>query len=66
MLYGTSVFIVEVGYDTIVFRHRRLLESGLVPQATPPFLDLLGPNISRVRHIAINVEHVDSYTGKYS
>lgn len=64
MLYGGSVFVVEVGYDTILMRHRRLLNSGLVPEATPSFLELLSPsNMQRIRHLAINIKHVDSYTG---
>lgn len=64
-LYGESVFIVEVGYDTILMRHRRLLDSGLVPEATPSFLDLIGPPyLRRIRHLAINIKHVDSYTGR--
>ena len=65
-LYGESVFLVEVGFDTIVFRQRHIIRgTSLTPQATPSFLDLLAPNIHRIRHIAIRVDHVDSYTGKY-
>ncbi|KAL9050498.1 MAG: hypothetical protein Q9162_006605 [Coniocarpon cinnabarinum] len=63
ILYGESMFIIEVGYDSITLRHRRLLESGLVPEATPTFLELLSPsNMRRIRHLAINIKHVDSYT----
>ena len=67
ILYGQSVFLVEVGYDTLIFRHRRLRDSGLVTQTTPPFLDVLSArNLRRIRYLAINVEHVDSYTGMLS
>lgn len=67
IIYGESVFIVEVGYDTIAMRHRRLLGSGLVPEATPAFLELVSSsNLRRIRQLAINVKHVDSYTGQYA
>ena len=60
-----AVFVVEVGYDTVIFRYRRLLDSGLLPQATPPFLEVFGPaTLRRIRNVAISVNHVDSYTGE--
>ena len=64
LLYGDTVFVVEVGYDTISFRHRRLLESGLLPQSTKPFLETMRPHLYAIRNIAVSVEHVDSYTGE--
>lgn len=65
MLYGDSVWVVEVGFDRIIFRYRRLLvPQMLVPQSTPLFLETVSPRyLERIRTIAINVEHVDDYTG---
>lgn len=64
VMYGEAHFVVEVGFDSILFRPRLVLKTGQTSPVTPPFLDTVRPeNIKRVRNIMISVQHVDSYTG---
>jgi hypothetical protein len=65
MMYGDSVFVVNVAFDCIDFRYRwSLASSNLTPKGTKSFLDHFSQrNLMRIRNYVINVEHVDDYTG---
>jgi hypothetical protein len=64
MLYGTNTFEIDIKYDSITFRYSWLTKSGLKPKVLYSFPSYrFQRNIKRIRHYAINVEHVDSYQG---
>jgi hypothetical protein len=64
ILYGSNTFVIDISFDGIKFRYRWLLPSGLAPNRAYGFFEQFPPNnISRMRHLIVNVIHVDSYTG---
>lgn len=63
-LYGSSVFELFVTYDSITFRSRWLLPSGLAPTRHDSFLMLIPPRYLRlIKQLQVTLDHVDSYTG---
>lgn len=66
LLYGTNIFEIDVGYGGAIFQFRRQLNSGLVPRETPGLFGFFGEEGRRgMRKVLVNVDHVDSYTGKH-
>ena len=64
LLYGDSIFVVFIAYDSIKFRYKWFLPSGLTPSRHFDFLDLISPRYLRfIRQLSVTVDHVDSYTG---
>lgn len=64
LLYGSNTFVLFVAYDTITFRFRWLLPSGLAPSRSYEFLDLIEPKyLRKMKRLVVTVDHVDSYTG---
>jgi len=64
LLYGQNVFVVWVSYDTIQFRFRWVLASGLAPSHAFDFLQLIkGRYLGLVRKLVVTVDVVDEYTG---
>lgn len=64
LLYGENVFVLWVSYDTIQFRFRWVLASGLAPSCTFDFLQLVkGRYLGLVRKVVVTVDVVDEYTG---
>lgn len=64
LLYGNNQFVILVSYDSISFRYRWLLQSGLAPSGHFEFLELVPPRYIRLlKHLVVYVDHVDSYTG---
>ena len=56
MLYGYSTIVVDVKFDGILFRYRRLVKSGLVLQDTPGFFTIIPPaNLRMLKRISIRV-----------
>ncbi|GAB7347752.1 hypothetical protein MBLNU459_g5303t1 [Dothideomycetes sp. NU459] len=63
-LYGTNTFVLFVAYDSITFRFRWLLPSGLAPSRSFEFLDLIEPRyLGMIKKLVVTIDHVDSYTG---
>jgi hypothetical protein len=64
LLYGENVFVLWVSYDTIQFRFRWVLASGLAPSRAFDFLQLIkGRYLRLVRKVVVTVDVVDEYTG---
>jgi hypothetical protein len=64
LLYGENVFVLWVSYDTIQFRFRWVLASGLAPSCAFDFLHLIkGRYLELVRKVVVTVDVVDEYTG---
>jgi hypothetical protein len=64
LLYGENVFVLWVSYDTIQFRFRWVLASGLAPSCAFDFLQLVkGRYLGLVRKVVVTVDVVDEYTG---
>lgn len=64
VLYGQNDFLVGVNYESVLFRFRRLLKSGLVPQGNPALLDVLSTsNLRSLKNLSVTILHDDSYTG---
>ncbi|KAK4983504.1 hypothetical protein LTR50_007177 [Elasticomyces elasticus] len=64
ILYGNNVFVLFLTYDSIGFRFRWLLSSGLAPSRNHEFLDLVPSHyLKLIKRLVISVDHVDSYTG---
>jgi hypothetical protein len=64
LLYGENVFVLWVSYDTIQFRFRWVLASGLAPSCAFDFLQLVkGRYLGLVRKVVVTVDVVDKYTG---
>jgi hypothetical protein len=65
MMYGSSVFEIDIKYDSIKFRYAWLIPSGLRPKVLYYFPEYFSQrNIQRIRHYLINIEVVDNYTGR--
>lgn len=64
LVYGNSTFMLFVTFNGISFRFRYLLPSGMTPNRSYPFLELLPERyLTRIRKVVVHVDHVDSYTG---
>ncbi|KAF2738525.1 hypothetical protein EJ04DRAFT_541232 [Polyplosphaeria fusca] len=65
MLYGESLFVIDVAFDSIKFRYRWVVPStNLTPSRSISFLEHFSQrNLMRIKNYIINVEHVDNYTG---
>jgi hypothetical protein len=64
LLYGENVFVLWVSYDTIQFRFRWVLASGLAPSCAFDFLQLVKRRyLGLVRKVVVTVDVVDEYTG---
>lgn len=67
VLYGSNTFVFDVAYGRIDFRKRRLIpKNGLTVEKLHRFpLAFLeqAAYVSRLRHVVININHVDSYLG---
>jgi hypothetical protein len=65
LLYGSNAFEIDIKYDSIKFRYAWLIPSGLRPKVLYDFPSFLSRrNIQRIRNYVLNIEHVDSYTGR--
>ncbi|PSN70962.1 hypothetical protein BS50DRAFT_584529 [Corynespora cassiicola Philippines] len=64
LLYGDNVFVIDVAFDNIKFRHRWRTANNLTPSRSYLFLNHFSQrNLIRIKNYIINVEHVDDYTG---
>lgn len=64
LLYGSNTFKLYVTYEGIWFRFSWLLPSGLRPNLSLAFPDAFHKDyLSRIRHVLVIVEQVDSYKG---
>jgi hypothetical protein len=66
LMYGSNAFEIDIKYDSIKFRYAWVVpSSGLRPKALYYFPEYFSQrNIQRIRNYVINIEHVDSYTGR--
>ncbi|KAF2115056.1 hypothetical protein BDV96DRAFT_494000 [Lophiotrema nucula] len=65
IIYGESIFVIDVAFDSIKFRFRWLVPSSkLTPSRSMSFLEHFSQrNLLRIKNYVVNVEHVDNYTG---
>ncbi|KAF2263919.1 hypothetical protein CC78DRAFT_533691 [Lojkania enalia] len=65
MIYGESVFVIDVAFDSIKFRFRWLVpSSNLMPSRAISFMEHFSQrNLLRIKNYVVNIEHVDNYTG---
>lgn len=64
MMYGDTIFVIDVTWDSITFAYQWLLANGLVPKRTLAFPGKLAErNLANIRNVIVRVHHVDNYTG---
>lgn len=64
MLYGDNTFVVDVTFESILFRYRWRTANNLTPNRNIGFMQHFSQrNLLRIRKYVVNVESVDDYTG---
>ncbi len=64
MMYGDTIFVIDVTWDSITFAYQWLLANGLVPKRTLAFPGKLAErNLANIKNVIVRVHHVDNYTG---
>ena len=64
MMYGDSLFVIDVDYSNIFFTYQWLLPKRLTPKRKFAFPGKLAErNVAHIRKIVVRILHVDNYTG---